>query len=126
MSKLDNLIEQFEKAVQRLNSVLKQEKNEFIRDSAIQRFEFSFELAWKTIKALLEEKGIRCFSPKGCLQEAFHQNLIDEPDLWLEILRVRNQTTHLYNEEMAEEIYSQLSRFLVYFQNLLERIKKNK
>lgn len=126
MAKFDTLIKQFEKGVERLDSVLQQEKNEFIRDSAIQRFEFSFELGWKTIKALLEEKGIRCYSPRDCFREAFQQGLIDYDDVWLEIVRLRNQTTHLYNEEMAEKVYERLEEVLTNFKKLLNSLKKNR
>ncbi len=55
MSKFESLLEDFRKATGRLAEALAQEKNEFIRDSAIQRFEFCFDLSWKTLKAFLED-----------------------------------------------------------------------
>ncbi len=54
-NKLQNLVCQFERAVDRISDALAQERNDYIRDAAIQRFEFTFELAWKTLKAFLEE-----------------------------------------------------------------------
>ena len=56
MIKLQSINLQFKKAVQRFNEVLMQEKNEYILDSAIKRFEFTFDISWKLIKAYLEEK----------------------------------------------------------------------
>jgi nucleotidyltransferase substrate binding protein (TIGR01987 family) len=79
MTKFEALKKQYQKTLSRFEEILKKEKNEIIRDSAIKRFEFTFDLAWKTIKAYLEEKkGISCFSPKECFREAFRQGLIDK------------------------------------------------
>jgi len=60
--KLENLIQQYSQAVHRFDEVLKKPKDEFIRDSAIQRFEFTCELAWKTMKAMLETKGVKVWA----------------------------------------------------------------
>ncbi len=125
MSKLEAILKQFQKAVNRLDEVLKQEKNEFIRDSAIQRFEFTFDLSWKVVKAFLEEnKGVICNSPKGCFREAYKQEIIEYDDFWIEMTDYRNKTAHIYKEELAEEIYAILPRTLSYFQKLLENIQR--
>jgi len=55
MSQRRIFIEKLTKAIERLEEVLKLEKNAVVRDSAIQRFEFTFDLAWKTLKLYLEE-----------------------------------------------------------------------
>jgi len=124
MSKLEAILKQFQKAVNRLDEVLKQEKNEFIRDAAIQRFEFTFDLSWKVIKAFLEEnKGVICNSPKGCFREAYKQEIIEYDDFWTEMTDYRNKTAHIYKEELDEEIYAILPRTLSYFQKLLENIQ---
>ena len=74
---LDTLKEQFKKAVTRLEEILKLPKNDVIRDSAIKRFEFSFDLGWKLMRAYLrEEKGIDCDSPKECIRSAYRHGLI--------------------------------------------------
>jgi len=99
MTKLEALKSQFQKAVSRLEEVLKQDKNEFIRDSAIQRFEFTFDLSWKLIKAFIEdEHGIICASPKNCFREAYKLNIIKYDDFWIEMTNMRNQTVHTYKE----------------------------
>lgn len=123
MSKFESILEDFQKSVQRFSEVLQQEKNEFIRDSAIQRFEFTFDIAWKTVKAFLEEyHKIRCASPKTCFREAFNQGTLDYDDLWVEMADWRNEAVHTYKEELAEELYAKLPRTLGYFRLLIERL----
>lgn len=124
MSKLEAVLDQFQKAVNRLDAVLTQEKNEFIRDSAVKRFEFTFDLSWKAIKAFLEENGgIICNSPKGCFREAYKQGLLKYDDFWIEITDLRNKTAHIYHENIAEEIYAVLPKILGCFRELLRNIQ---
>ena len=122
-SKLEVLLPLFERAVGKLSDALNQEKNEYIRDSAIQRFEFTFELAWKTMKAYLEEQGIRVYSPRESLKGAFQSGLINDDPNWLRTIELRNLTTHTYNESIADEIYGALPAILVLYAGLLVKLK---
>jgi nucleotidyltransferase substrate binding protein (TIGR01987 family) len=112
-----------EKATAKLKEAPGRPKNEFIRDSAIQRFEFTYELVWKTLKAHLESKGTIAYSPRDNLREAFQQGMIDGNPLWLKTIELRNLTTHTYNEAIAEMIYKTLPRVLALYQGLLEKLK---
>lgn len=97
------------------------DKNEFIRDSAIKRFEMAFDLSWKFLKTRLEEeKGITCASPKGCFREAYTHGLLEYDEFWLDLTDLRNRAVHVYSEEMAEEIFLLLPKALNYFQKLLQ------
>lgn len=126
MSKFESLLKDLEQALLRLGEVLQQEKNEFIRDSAIKRFEIVFDLGWKVIKAFLEEQhNVRCASPKTCFREAFNQGLIDYDDFWLKIADLRNYTVHAYNQQIAQAVYDDLPRALSYFETLFKNIKKS-
>ncbi|MBU0647378.1 nucleotidyltransferase substrate binding protein [Patescibacteria group bacterium] len=122
--KFSESLNQFQEALKRLSEVLDQEENEYIRDSAIKRFELVFELSWKTIKAFLETQLIICQSPKKCFQEAFRQGLIGYEQEWLNMCDSRNEATHIYNQEIAEDIYSQLPDFLKAFEQLEKNLKK--
>jgi len=104
--------------------VMKQEKNEYMRDSAIQRFEFTFELTWKTIKVYLEEKmGAKGpYFPKETFRNAFQAGLIDDDPRWLEMVDTRNKTSHIYNEKMAEEVYSKLSQYVPLIDAVLKKL----
>ena len=96
-----------------------QEKNEFMRDAAIKRFEIAFDLSWKTLKAYLERSALFCVSPLACFKEAFRQNLLASHDEWMEIVEMRNKTVHTYDEKLAEEVYTSLPKALTAFQQLL-------
>lgn len=76
------------------------------RDGVIQRFEFSFELAWKTLKDYLEDQGFtEVSSPKKALREAFQQNLLADGQVWMDMLEDRNRMSHLYDQAASEEIF---------------------
>ncbi|MEW6007022.1 MAG: HI0074 family nucleotidyltransferase substrate-binding subunit [bacterium] len=125
MNKLIAITEQFKKAFNRFKEVLDMPKTEIVRDSSIQRFEFTMDLAWKTLKAFLEEKkGIVCASPKECFREAYHQGIIGYDEDWLKFVDMRNETVHTYREEMAEEIYNELPNVLIHLEALLATIEK--
>jgi predicted nucleotidyltransferase len=68
----------FSQSIERLAEVLKLPKTVVTRDSAIKRFELTFELAWKSAKAYLGNKGIVCQSPRDCLMEVFRLGLIPD------------------------------------------------
>ncbi len=126
MKKLQLLSRDFGNAVNRLKEVLDLPQNDVVRDSAIQRFEFCFDLAWKVIKAYLDEScGIMCASPKSCFRAAFRQKLIDFDDAWIEMTDLRNKTVHMYNEQIANQAYQQLPSFLQLFEMLQKNINKS-
>jgi nucleotidyltransferase substrate binding protein (TIGR01987 family) len=80
-------------------------KNELLRDGLIQRFELTFELAWKTLKEVFEDEGlIGLNSPKSVLREAFSAGLIKDEKLWINMLKDRNLTSHMYSESISIEI----------------------
>lgn len=111
MSKFESLLTDFSRAITQLAKALQQEKNEYLRDSCIQRFEFTFDLAWKTTKAFMEEqKGVISRSPKDVFREAYKQGMLEYDTTWLDLTDLRNETVHTYREDMAERVYGQLQQ----------------
>jgi nucleotidyltransferase substrate binding protein (TIGR01987 family) len=110
--KLRNLLRLLGIALTRLEGALAQPVNEFVRDSAIQRFEFTFELFWKSLKAYAEESGLEAYSPRDSVRTAFQLGVIQEHPDWFRMLEDRNLTSHTYNEATAETIYSHLPAYL--------------
>lgn len=126
MSKFQSVFEDYQKAVARLSEVLREPKSDIVRDSAIQRFEIAFELAWKTAKSYLEEyQKVRCASPRSCFRELFNQGIIEYDDHWLKLADWRNATAHLYNESLADELYKELPKALASFELLAQKLKEN-
>ena len=68
----------------------------------VQSFEFSFELAWKTLKDYQILMGLSLSYPREVIKEAFKAGLINEGHLWISMLDHRNELTHRYNEEQAK------------------------
>jgi nucleotidyltransferase substrate binding protein (TIGR01987 family) len=109
--KLALYISQFESAMSQLQKSLEQPKDEFVRDSAIQRFEFTFELFWKMLKEYASFQGLEVRSPRESIQKAFALGIIADDDLFLAMLESRNLAAHAYHEGTAEEIYKCLPAY---------------
>lgn len=80
--------------------------NELEKDGVIQRFEFTFELAWKTLQDYFaQESGyIDVKGPRTVLKQAIQDNLITDGYTWLSMLESRNELTHVYDEEESRRI----------------------
>jgi len=75
----------------------------------IQSFEYTHELAWKVLKDYLEEQGfIDIIGSKNASRTAFKEGLINDGEIWMEMIEARNQTSHTYNIEIAMEIRSKI------------------
>jgi len=89
---------------------------EILRDSAIQRFEYTYELAWKMMKRWLEvnigTSYVDGISRKELFRMAAEQRLIDDPLKWFEYHEARNQTSHTYDESTAQDVFSVVGSFL--------------
>lgn len=125
MTKTQSLKEDFSKAIERMEKVLREEKTDIVRDAAIKRFEITFELAWKTVKAFLEEiHNTSCVSPRTCFQEAFRVKLVDYSEQLLQLLDDRNYTAHTYKELLAEKVYADLPNALQAFKSLYQALEE--
>ncbi len=121
MDRLKKQIEDFERALSRFEeAVALADKNRgnklypFLRDSAIQRFEFTFEIFWKLVKTAMKElEGVECNSPKSCMRELFKNRYVTEEELrkLLQMVDDRNLTVHTYHEKLAEELFEKLEGY---------------
>lgn len=103
--RLKQRIELFHRYVTRLEEACAQPEDEFLRDATIQRFEFTFELAWKMLMDRLWEEGIRANSPAQVLRQSVAVELLDDGNRWTELHRMRNLTSHTYDEDTARKVY---------------------
>jgi nucleotidyltransferase substrate binding protein (TIGR01987 family) len=98
-------LDHFARALTRLHEVLAQPENEFIRDATIQRFEFTFETAWKAMYRWLRARGVDADEDAySTIPEAFKRRLITDEKRWGDMRKYRNLTSHTYNEPLAVEV----------------------
>ena len=113
-----------QKALSSLERAVAQPKDEFSRDSVIQRFEYTFELCWKTLQKVLEsDRPLADPSVRGILREAARLSFVTDLDLWYRFHESRNLTSHTYNEETAEEVFSVAVRLPAEARKLLVRLE---
>lgn len=93
-------------------------------DATIQRFEFTFELAWKFLKDYFWEQGVELNYPKEIIKEAFASHLIDNEEIWIKMLKDRQMTSHTYDEKLADEIYIRIRSYVPELHNLLNKLQK--
>ena len=100
------------------------ELNELEREGAIQRFEYTFELAWLTLKDRLEYAGVTLseITPRNVIREAFAAKLIADADAWMDMLVDRNLMSHTYDFARFEAVIENIrSRYLAVLDNLYQR-----
>lgn len=114
----------FQKALKRLDEGIKKAKDQLDNDGVIQRFEFTFELTWKTLKLYLLNEGIITNSPKEALKEAFRLGIITDEECFLDMLTDRNQTAHIYSEDVSKAIVIRIKKdYLSALKKLFEELK---
>jgi nucleotidyltransferase substrate binding protein (TIGR01987 family) len=95
------------------------------REGLIKRFEYTYELAWNTMKDFLEEQGYTNITgSKDAIRQAFQVNLIKDGSEWMKMVDSRILTSHTYNEETAEEIAEEIRESYFYvFKELIEKLE---
>ena len=101
----------YSKALKRLSDAIRLAAERPLTDlekqGLIQAFEFTHELAWKTLKDLLEHRGnTEIYGSRDATRQAFQLGLIENGQIWMDMIKSRNQTSHTYDEKTAEEICS--------------------
>ena len=119
-------LQQFTKAEQRLSEALSdgyEALNRLEQEGVIQRFEYTFELAWKVLKDLLFYEGFDVKSPREVIRQAFETEYLNEADTEtaLDALEKRNLLTHTYEEEVMLEALELIEG---QFQPMLNRLLK--
>lgn len=101
-------------------------ESSIIIDGVIQRFEFTYELAWKAMKAYLEQQGVfEPKTPREVFRESYKIGLITDGDGWLDMMTDRNLTSHTYNEAAALETYGKIkAKHWGLFNQLQQQLKE--
>jgi nucleotidyltransferase substrate binding protein (TIGR01987 family) len=122
--KPEHILPDFKCSVDRFNEAMVMEPVDDVhRAGCIQYFEFTFDLAWKSIQSVAAFYGLESVkSPRVAFKTAFNQGWIEEQEPWLEMLNARNRMSHVYNAEEALGVYMCLNEFLGPFQQLYLRL----
>lgn len=97
------------------------------RQGLIQEFEFTQDLSWKVLKDFLEYKGAsnEIVGSKDAVRSAFSAGIIDDGDVWMDMIASRNISSHTYNDDTAEAIAEKcINAYCDCFRKLKERLEK--
>ena len=123
IQRLDN----FQKAVNLLLEVESMDLGDLSqleKEGIVQRFEYTLELGWKTLKDKMEFDGLILdrISPKVVVKEAFQSKYIDQIEVWLEMINDRNLLSHSYDLETFESVIPDIQSV---YTTLLSALAKN-
>lgn len=118
----------FSQAFEQLNRAVElawqRSLSELEEQGLIQAFEYTHELAWNTLKEFLENLGVQpLYGSKDTTREAFKRGLIEDGQIWMEMINSRNLTSHTYNQQIASEIARTIRHgYHAAFRALLEKL----
>lgn len=109
LSRWEQRLESYHKALSRLAEIVNASKlralNDFERDGLVQRFELTHELSWKLMKAYAEYQGYDGIGgSRDATRKAFEMNLIPDGQIWMDMIKSRNETSHNYNGDIASDV----------------------
>jgi nucleotidyltransferase substrate binding protein (TIGR01987 family) len=116
---------EFEEAVNHSNT---QKLSKLEKQGLIQSFEYTHELAWKTLKDYFIDQGNSLITgSKDATREAFKNNLINNGEIWMKMISDRNLTSHTYNLQTADQIVSNiLNDYYTSIKKLIETLDELK
>lgn len=122
----------FERALDRLRAAIKlaeqRELSDLEAQGLIQGFEYTHELAWKTLKNFLEAQGTaNLYGSRDTTRIAFRNGLIENGEIWMDMVDKRNLTSHTYDEEIAAQVVMTIrSVYFAEFEKLFTRLQQLK
>lgn len=119
-SNFEKAFSQFEKFIQK-----KDDLNELEKQGLIQSFEYTHELAWNVLKDYLQYEGIQnLFGSRSTVREAFNKGLVDEGQIWMDMIESRNKTVHIYEENILNtELDNIINKYHLEFSKLYHKFK---
>jgi nucleotidyltransferase substrate binding protein (TIGR01987 family) len=93
------------------------------KQGLIQGFEYTHELAWNLMKDYLAEQGYTTLiGSKDTTRQAFKSGLVSDGEIWMEMIKARNLTSHTYDEALADEVLDSITdKFFPAFKSLTEK-----
>jgi nucleotidyltransferase substrate binding protein (TIGR01987 family) len=117
-------LDKFSSAIKSEDEIKNQGFEDIFLDLIVKRFEFTFEMAWKSLKRYLEYLGFSPKSPRATFKEAYAQEIIKDEKIWLLMIEQRNTSSHIYDESEISEILEFLEEYQKAFLELNKEISK--
>ncbi len=121
----------FSNALQRLNSIIERKEalieegfEDVYLDIIVKRFEFTYETAWKALKRYLEFLGLEANNPRSTFKEAYSQGLLQDQEVWLDMIEQRNISSHVYDESQIKELLEKIELYRQAFMQVQLEIQK--
>lgn len=127
MKRFEERKQDYSNAVSRLQEGLQEEETQIVIDGILHRFEFTFELAWKTLKDYLDYMGFieKTGSPREVIQNGFKQGIIEDGEAWINMMLARNSLAHLYDEEESRKVYKKIKEeYVVLLKDMKEKFEQ--
>ena len=119
-------LKSYSSALKQLNNAIDEYSNRDLnsleKQGLIKAFEFTFELSWNLIKDYFNYQGnVNIRGSRDSFREAFKYNLVDDGVSWMEMIELRNLSSHTYDEDTAEEIIELIAAKYINNFNILEK-----
>ncbi|NPA41704.1 MAG: DUF86 domain-containing protein [Aquificae bacterium] len=136
MDRVSRAVEKFEKAFRKFEEAVRSKRledlitdNDVLTEVVVKRFEYTFEALWKASKEFLKSRGVDCYSPRSCFGGLIKEGIASEEmeALLKELIEIRNELVHVYDEERAKHLYERIKSEDIYkvFRAVLEGLKKS-
>jgi len=121
----------YQKALERFGETLAKKEEleregfgDLYLDLLVKRFEFTYEMAWKALKRYLDYLGLEASSPRAVFREAYAQGILKDETAWLDMIEMRNLSSHIYDEEEIAVMLDEAKRFYDAFVELKRYLEK--
>lgn len=114
--RIENFNKAFELYTKAVNAYNGECENVLYHLASTQSFEIVVELGWKILKDLLNHKGIEVYAPRDVIKEAFSVNMLENAQIWIDMIKDRNASSHEYNEERTNQILNKIVS--IYYEEL--------
>ncbi len=101
IQRFENLTKAIGRLREALHGIAHDPNNHLYQFALIGAFQFTFELSWKTIKDYLAYNGVEASIPREVIKQAFHHQVIQDGQIWMDMLEDRNLMAHVYQEQAA-------------------------
>ena len=128
IQRFDNYVKALARLEEAVELAAERELTELENQGLVKAFEFTHELAWKTLKDFFAEQGQQqLYGSKDTTRLAFQNGLVENGLAWMDMIKSRNESVHTYNRETADEIAGKIcSEYYSEFETLKQKLMHEK